>query len=139
MIDLTEREIHKYENAKYCHICKKLFGDAKKQKKVRDHDHYTGKFRGAAHSICNLRYSTQKDISVFFHDGTNYDFNLVINQLAKKFRLELHFIPLNGEKFMSFSIPIRKKVQVNSKNTKKMLLTSNLKFIDSERHMNESL
>ena len=51
MIDLIEREIHKYENAKYCHICKNVFGDAKKYKKVRDHDHYTGKFRGAKHSI----------------------------------------------------------------------------------------
>ena len=47
MIDLTEREIYKYENAKYCHICKKVFGEAKKHRKVRDHDHYTGKFRGA--------------------------------------------------------------------------------------------
>ena len=47
MIDLTEREIYKYENAKYCHICKKVFGEAKKHRKVRDHDHCTGKFRGA--------------------------------------------------------------------------------------------
>ena len=38
MIDLTELEIHEYENAKYCHICKKVFGEAKKHKKVRDHD-----------------------------------------------------------------------------------------------------
>ena len=83
MIDLTECEIYKYENAKYCHICKKVFGKAKKHKKVRDRDHYTGKFRGAAHSICNLRYSTQKDIPVFFH---NYDFNLIINELVKEFR-----------------------------------------------------
>ena len=36
-----------------------------------------------AHSICNLRYSTQKEIPVFFHNGTNYDFNLVIPELAK--------------------------------------------------------
>ena len=54
MIDLTECGIYKYENAKYCHICKKVFGETKKQRKVRDHDHYTGKFRGAAHSIRNL-------------------------------------------------------------------------------------
>ena len=47
MIDLTEREINEYENAKYCHICKKVFGKAKKHRKVRDHDHYTGKLRGA--------------------------------------------------------------------------------------------
>ena len=43
MIDLTEREINEYENAKYCHICKNVFGKAKK--------HYTGKLRGAAHSF----------------------------------------------------------------------------------------
>ena len=53
MIDLTECEKYKYDNAKYCHIFKKVFGEAKKHKKVRDHDHYTGTFRGAAHSICN--------------------------------------------------------------------------------------
>ena len=116
-----------------------MFGDAKKQKKVRDHDHYTGKFRGAAHSICNLRYSVQRDIPVFFHNGTNYDFNLIINELAKEFRSELQCIPLNGEKFMSLSIPIKKKTYANSKNTKKKLLTYNLRFIDSARHMNESL
>ena len=32
--------------------------DTKKYHKVRDHDHYPGKFRGAAHSICNLRFKT---------------------------------------------------------------------------------
>ena len=106
MIDLTKREIYEYENAKYCHICKKVFGEAKKHRKVRDHDRYTGKFSGAAYSICNLRYSTQKDIPVFFHNGTNYDFNLIIPELAKEFRSELNCIPLNDEKFMSFSIRI---------------------------------
>ena len=29
--------------------------DNKKCDKVRDHCHYTGTFRGDAHSICNLR------------------------------------------------------------------------------------
>ena len=46
--DLTEYEKYKYDNAKYCHICKKVFGEVKKHRKVCDHDHYTGKFRGAA-------------------------------------------------------------------------------------------
>ena len=27
----------------------------KNMQKFRDHCHYTGKYRGAAHSICNLR------------------------------------------------------------------------------------
>ena len=96
-----------------------MFGKAKKHRKVCDHDHYTGKLRGAAHSICNLRYSTQKDIPVFFHSGANYDFNLIIHELAKKLRSELQCIPLNGERFMSFSIPIKKKTYANSKNAKK--------------------
>ena len=39
MINLTECEIYKYENAKYCHICKKVFGEAKKHRKVRHDDH----------------------------------------------------------------------------------------------------
>ena len=46
---------------------------------------------------------------------------------------------MNGQKFMSFSIPIKKKTYANSRNTKKKLLTYNLRFIDSARHMNESL
>ena len=40
---------------------------------------------------------------------------------------------------MSFSIPIKKKVHLKSKNTKKKLLTYNLRFIDSARHINKSL
>ena len=37
--------------------------------KVKDHCHYTGKFRGAAHSICNLRYKVQREIPVKIHNG----------------------------------------------------------------------
>ena len=76
---------------------------------------------------------------MFFHNGTNYDFNLIINELAKEFKSELHCIPSNGEKFMSFSVPIREKVYAKSKNTKQKLLIYNSRFIDSARHMNESL
>ena len=111
----------------------------KKQRKVCDHDYYAGKYRGAAHSICNLRYSTQKDIPVLFHNVTHYDFNLIIPQLVKEFRCKLQCIPVNTNKYMPFSIPIRKKVFANSKNTKKKLVTHNLRFIDSARHMNKSL
>ena len=32
--------------------------------KVRDHFHYTGKLREAAHNICNLNYKVPQDISV---------------------------------------------------------------------------
>ena len=52
--------------------------------KVRDHCHYTGKFRGAARSICNLRYKVPKEIPVVIHDGSTYDYHFIIKQLAEE-------------------------------------------------------
>ena len=63
---LTDEGIKSYEKQKQCHICEKVFFRNKKNKlkhvKVRDHGHYTGKFKGAAHSICNLRYIVPRKI-----------------------------------------------------------------------------
>ena len=139
MQKLSNYELMIHDTAKYCHICKKVFGKKKNHVKVRDHDHNTGKYRGAAHLICNLRYSTQIDISAFFHNGTSYDFNLIVNELAKKFRSEMRCIPLNTNKYMSFSIPIRKEVKEEQKEHKKKVITYNLKVIDSKKHMDSAL
>ena len=65
MIPLTKEEKEDYNNQKVCYICKKEFitsDNNNKHYKVRDHCHYTGKYRGAAHNICNLRYKIPKDI-----------------------------------------------------------------------------
>ena len=61
MLPLTKEELKSYQDAKVCYICekrilKKLFKSINYQK-VRNHCHYTGKYRGAAHSICNLKYN----------------------------------------------------------------------------------
>ena len=72
---------------------------------------------------------------MFFHNGSNYDFNLIIAELAKEFRSELQCIPVNTNKYMSFSRPIYS----NTSSSKKKYVTYNLKFIDSARHMNDSL
>ena len=37
--------------------------------KSKNHCHYTGKYRGAAHDICNLRYKIPKEVPVVFHNG----------------------------------------------------------------------
>ena len=125
--------------AKHCHICKNVFGKTKKHLKVRDHDHYTRKYRGVAQLICNLRYPAQIDIPVFFHNVTDYDFKLIINELAKEFRSEMRCIPLNTNKYISFSIPIRKEIKEEQKEQKKKVITYNLKFIDSAKHVNSAL
>ena len=69
-IILTNEEKESYENQKICYICEKEFCTDKNNKKVRDHCHYTGKYRGAAHSICNLRYKIPREIPVVFHNGS---------------------------------------------------------------------
>ena len=76
-IILINGEKESYENQKVCYICEKEFctdtndeNIFKLYHKVRDHCHYTGKFRGAAHNICNLRYKIPKKVSVVFHNGS---------------------------------------------------------------------
>ena len=139
MQPLSKEEQEIYDKAKYCHICKKVFDKKKNQLKVRDHDHNTGKVRGAAHSICNLKYATEKDISVFLHNGTNYDFNLLVNEFAKEYKGYISCIPLNTDKYMSSSIQIKKEVIEPQEDQKKKLITQSLRFIDTARHMNRGL
>ena len=53
--------------------------DDENLKKIKDHCHYIGKFRGAAHSTCNLRYKVPKNIPIVIHNGS-YDTHSIINQ-----------------------------------------------------------
>ena len=73
---------------KFAIICKEIFENKhavdKKYCKVRDHCHYTGEYRGAAHSICNSKYSVLIKFSVVFHNGCNYDYNFFIKSLAEE-------------------------------------------------------
>ena len=55
-------------------------------KKVRDHCHFTGKFRGAAHSICNLNYKVPQEIPVKIHNGSKYDYHFLIKESAEEFK-----------------------------------------------------
>ena len=73
MIPLTDKENKSYEEQKVFYICKKEFRTNTLYHKVTDHCNYTGKYRGTAHSICNLRYKTPKEIPVVFHNGSTYD------------------------------------------------------------------
>ena len=109
MIPLTNEETESYEKQKVCYICEKEFSTNKKYRKVRDHCHYTGKFRGAAHNICNLRYKIPKEIPVVFHNDSTYDYHFIIKQLAIEFKCEFKCLGENSEKYVTFSVPIKKE------------------------------
>ena len=88
MNELTNKEKDLHKNANVCQICKKKFiKNSFNYKKVRDHDHYTGKYRGAAHSLCNLRYLEQRNLTIGMHNGSNYDFHLTSKELQKNLML----------------------------------------------------
>ena len=102
---------------KFVTYTKKIFSTDKNNKnafklchKVRDHYHYTGKFREAAHSICYLRYKTPKEIPTVFHNGSIYDYHFTINQLAKEFDGQLECLGEDTEKYITFSVPIKKNL-----------------------------
>ena len=138
MIPLTNEENKSYKEQKTCHICKEKFcmdkddENYKNKRKVKDHCHYTGKFRGAAHSKCNLSYTVPKDISIIIHNDS-YDTHFIINHLAEEFKGELDCIGKNMEKYITFSVLFQKKCDDSKTITYKM------RFIDSFKFMQVSL
>ena len=84
MIPLTNKKEKKHNKQKVCYMCKEEFmANDKKYCKVKDHCHLTGKYRGAAHNICNLRYKITKKIPIVFHNGSKYDYHFIIKELLK--------------------------------------------------------
>ena len=55
-------------------------------RKVRDHFHYTGEYRGAAYIKCNLEYAIVKEIPALFHNGSVYDYYFIIKYLVREFK-----------------------------------------------------
>ena len=58
----------------------------KKYRRVVDHYHYTKEYRGAPHSICNLKYNVPKKSPSVSHKGSNYDYHFIIKELAEEFK-----------------------------------------------------
>ena len=67
-----------FDNSTLCHICYEELG----KDKVRGHCHLSGKFRGAAHEVCNLKYKVPKFYAVVFHNLSVYDSHLFIKTLG---------------------------------------------------------
>ena len=90
-------------------------------------------FRGAAHSICNLRYKVPKEIPVVIHNGWTYEHHFIIKQLAEKFKVQFECLGENAEKYITFSVSIKKELIIGK------TIIYKWKFIDSFRFMSTSL
>ncbi|XP_028417042.1 uncharacterized protein LOC114541307 [Dendronephthya gigantea] len=113
---IEREEEQAFQDAVNCHICGFELG----ADRVRDHCHLTGKYRGAAHNVCNLNYSFNGRVPVILHNLRGYDSHLIMQGLGKLKDKKINCIPNNTEKYISFSI-------------------DNLDFIDSLQFMNASL
>ena len=135
IILLTKEEKINYNDQQICYICKKEFDKSdKKHHKVKDHCHYTGKYRGAAHNICNLRHKVPNEIPVVFHNGSTYVYHFIIKELVKEFEGNFDCLGENTEKYITFSVLLKKKIE-----NKNLEITYKIKFIDSFRFMSSSL
>ena len=99
----------------------------KRYLKVSNHFHDTGEYRGAVHSICNLKCSVPKKIPIAFYNGSNYDYHFIIKRLSEKFKKQFTCLGENTEKWITFTVPLEKEVTRINKNGEK--LTKNISYI----------
>lgn len=124
MMTVEDKENHK--NATICWLCE----ESQEDDKVRDHCHFTGKYRGAAHNTCNLKHRLPRFVPVYFHNLEGYDAHLFVRNLATT-EGEIRCILNTEENYISFS----KKIKVGEyedKRTKRMKsISQDLRFVDS--------
>ena len=133
MIPLSSEEWKKFRESKVCWLCRGKFDE---KPKVRDHCHFTGKFRGAAHQSCNLKFQRPKFTPVFFHNLQNYDAHLFVRALGLMDEvLSIKCIPNNDEKYISFSLKFELK-RITKWDPKgeewiEIILKHEIRFLDS--------
>ena len=130
------QEQKQYEKENECWICNEKFTNDFKNYKVRDHCHFTARYRGAAHNLCNLKYRKPDFTPLVFHNLSGYDSHLFIKNLGFS-EGNIDCIPNNEERYISFT----KRVQVGSYTKKEETkpLHHQIKFIDSFKFMATSL
>lgn len=148
---LTKEEEDKFQETTECYICEKEFKELtscpkckeefldedlycfkceeqyKEKHKIREHNHLNGEYRGAACQSCNSKEGkNSKIIPVFFHNGSNYDFHFIIEELMKYEDEYNKVTPLakNSEEYISIDYGTRFK---------------KLRFLDSYRFFTKGL
>ena len=122
-----------YDNSTLCHICNEELDEDR----VRVHCHLSGKFRDAAHEVCNLVYKVPKFFPVVLHNLSFYDSHLFIKTLGNS-KGDISCIPNNDENYISFTKQVIVDKFVN-KEGKEVFVKRELRYIDSLRLMAASL
>ena len=136
-------ELDQFNSATKCWICEGEFDDTadekgyRKNEKVKDHCHYTGRFRGATHNSCNLKYKKPKFIPVIFHNLSGYDSHLFIKNLGYTDG-NIDCIPNNEEKYISFTKNTVTGSYTNKEGNTKPI-KHKIRFTDSFKFMSASL
>ena len=115
-IIMTKKDLNSFELESKCFYCNEDLNDDK----VRDHDHLTGKYRGAAHNDCNLKAKKIKFVPFFFHNGMRYDNHFFFVELIAWIKDKIIIIPKTDEDYISFEFGC-------------------IRFLDSLRFLPESL
>ena len=131
-----KEEAERFKKETKCWMCKGEFNDDKNYK-VRDHCHFTGRYRGAAHNKCNLKYRKPNFTPVVFHNLSGYDSHLFIKNLGFSAG-NIDCIPNNEERYISFTKRIQVDSYTNWKGETKPL-HHQIRFIDSFKFMAMSL
>lgn len=98
---ITEEQEKYYNLAEKCHVCNNEFSQTDKE--VRDYDHLTRDYRGAAHQGCHINYTDSCVIPVAIHNLSGYDAHFFIKILATQIPGKVDLLPLNKENYISFT------------------------------------
>lgn len=102
--DYSVEENQAFYDASLCYLCKLPFQPQfSGRNKVRDHCHYSGEFLGVAHSNCNWKRTTDRNIPIFIHNFQNYDSQFIMQGL-KYCNTSIDGIPYNMEKFRTLNV-----------------------------------
>ena len=123
MVPMTQAQEADFRCAKVCYMCQRV-----KNKLVRDHDHFTGRYMGPACVKCNMARRVKKTfLPVVFHNLRGYDMHHIIKYAAGEMNgWELFPIAQTSEKFLALIVHLQSS-------------TVALRFIDSLQFLNSSL
>ena len=100
-INMTDEDEEDYKNNNVCRFCGKFI----ESDKVKDHCRLTSKYRGLAHSKCNINVTQkQSNFTPFiFHNFSNYDCHMFFKKSVdrKKDKVDFEIIPKTNGKYIS--------------------------------------